>query len=337
MPFLSVIIPIYKVEKYLNQCVDSVLKQNLSECEIILVDDGSPDNSGKICDEYANKFDFIKVIHKENGGLSSARNTGLEVAQGEYIIFMDSDDFWNEKVSVSKMLDFVKANPKTDMFIFSSLDYIEGEGYYRRKEHELLGSVPTDTVRNCYSTLLKNGNIEVSACTKILKKEFVIKNSLTFRSGIVSEDSEWILRVLRKLTEVKIINEPLYLCRLKREGSITQTVGKKNLVDMLNIVKDSIEYNKNNQSDVKDLELCYSAYLWFCTLGLSAKLDKKDKNEIKLKLKETSCVCKYSNSKKTKIANFVYRIFGLSVTSFILKKYLNMKNTKNINKRKYNA
>ena len=91
--FISVIVPVYKVEKYLHRCIDSVLAQTFTDFELILVDDGSPDNCGKICDEYAEKDERIHVIHKENGGLSSARNAGLDIATGDYIVFIDSDDY----------------------------------------------------------------------------------------------------------------------------------------------------------------------------------------------------------------------------------------------------
>ena len=93
MPTISIIVPIYKVESLLSKCVDSLLSQTFGDLEIILVDDGSPDNCGKICDEYAQKDPRIFVIHKENGGLSSARNAGLDVCKGEYIMFVDSDDY----------------------------------------------------------------------------------------------------------------------------------------------------------------------------------------------------------------------------------------------------
>ena len=93
MPKISIIVPIYNVERYLMECIDSIRNQTLTDIEIILVDDGSPDNSGAICDDCALKDDRIKVIHKKNGGLSSARNAGLKVAIGEYIGFVDSDDW----------------------------------------------------------------------------------------------------------------------------------------------------------------------------------------------------------------------------------------------------
>ena len=92
MPRLSIIVPVYKVEKYIHKCVDSILNQTFTDYELILVDDGSPDNCGKICDEYAKKDSRVKVIHKKNGGQSSARNKGLDHAKGNYISFIDSDD-----------------------------------------------------------------------------------------------------------------------------------------------------------------------------------------------------------------------------------------------------
>lgn len=93
MPKISIIVPVYNVEKYLRKCIDSILNQTFKDFELILIDDGSTDESGKICDEYNLKDNRIKVIHKENGGLSSARNAGLDIAQGEYIGFVDSDDW----------------------------------------------------------------------------------------------------------------------------------------------------------------------------------------------------------------------------------------------------
>lgn len=336
MPELSVIIPIYNVENCLSQCVDSVINQNLDSIEIILVDDGSPDNCPQICDEYKNKYDNIKVIHKSNGGLSSARNAGIRAATGRYIIFMDSDDWWNPNVSVKKMLAEVTENPDVQMFLFTSLDYIDGRGLYKRTEHKRLSNIRTDTVEHYYSDLLANGNLEVSAATKIIKREFLIENKLFFKEGIVCEDSEWILRLLRVLKSVYIINKSLYICRNGREGSITNTVKEKNLIDMLNIIVSSIDYYSNyeNSNIVMKYEFCYCAYLWFCALGLCYSSKIKISSELSRLFSKTVSVCKYSNSKKTKLSYNLYKLTGLKFTGFVLGKYLEVKHRFNINKKK---
>ena len=125
---LSVIIPVYNVEQYLRQCVDSVLNQQLQDYEIILVDDGSKDNSVGICDEYKKTHSNVIVIHKENGGSSSARNTGMKAASGKYIVFLDSDDWWNPDIDFRLILNRVSNDENVEMFLLSSVDYIEGEG-----------------------------------------------------------------------------------------------------------------------------------------------------------------------------------------------------------------
>lgn len=323
---LSVIIPVYNVEKYLEQCVESVVHQNLDHYEIILVDDGSTDNSGSICDFLQARHKELKVIHKENGGLSDARNKGLEVAKGEYIIFMDSDDWWNPDVCVSDILTCLLKSPSTEMCLFSSLDYLNGS-YFKRAEHSRLKNIKTSDVYSYYRDLLSNGNLEVSACTKVLKRSFLLGNSLFFKNGLLGEDNEWMIRLLRVLKHVMVIDEPLYICRRRRDGSITATIKSKNISDLLSIIMSSIKYyKKNSNSQLKTLEFCFCAYLWFCALALSCQLDEHEKSSLKPVFAKTREVCKYSNSLKTKACNILYSLAGITCTSHILSFYLLLKN-----------
>ena len=115
MPEVSVIVPVYKVEPYLHRCIDSILGQTFTDFELILVDDGSPDNCGKICDEYAKKDGRVRVVHKENGGVSSARNTGLQIACGKFIYFCDSDDYVEKEL----LNDTVQAMDGYDLVSFN--------------------------------------------------------------------------------------------------------------------------------------------------------------------------------------------------------------------------
>ena len=331
----SVIIPVYNVEKYLCQCVDSITKQGLDNIEIILVDDGSTDSSPQICDAYQAKYDYVKVVQKPNGGLSSARNAGIEAAVGDYLIFLDSDDWWNPDVDMHEVLTIVAKKPGTEMFLFTSLDYVEGKGYFKRAEHEKLSRIRTDTVEHYYEDLLKNGNLEVSAATKILSTDFVKNHDLYFKLGITAEDNEWMLRLLRVLDTVDIIDKPIYMYRARRAGSITNTIGKKNLRDMLEIIDLSVAYYKDNAEmhNRKKYEFCYCAYLWFCALGLSASLSRSEFRDLKPLLKQTSMVCKYSDSPKTLASYRIYTLFGIGFARFALGAYLKLKRRFNIRKK----
>lgn len=117
-PLISIIIPVYKVEDYLEECVNSVLNQTYRNLEVILVDDGSPDNCPALCDNYARQDKRIKVIHKPNGGLSDARNEGLKNASGEYVLFLDSDDFYIDNEAISQLVKEVHKNPATDIVFY---------------------------------------------------------------------------------------------------------------------------------------------------------------------------------------------------------------------------
>lgn len=325
MPCLSVIVPVYNVEKYLRQCIDSVIQQHIEDMELILVDDGSIDSSPQICDDYANKYNSIKVIHKTNGGASSARNLGLKEAKGEYIIFLDSDDWWNPSVNVESILKTMQDNVDIDMVLFSSYDYIAGVGYFQRNEHKNLQCIDASSVKKYYLSLLENGNLEVAAYTKILRRDFLLENDLYFNTELVCEDNEWMIRLLRVLKKVSVVNVPLYIYRTGRSDSITNTIKKKNITDLLSIVKGSIDYYADNDNQIKEQELCFASYLWFCALGLANRLNKNELKEVKPLFKETSSVCSYSNSKKTKLCNTVYRIFGFDATIKILGTYLKHK------------
>ena len=124
-PFFSIIVPVFKVEAYLDQCIKSVLDQSYKDFELILVDDGSPDRCGEMCDGYAAKDQKVIVLHKENGGLSSARNAGLDIANGDYIIFLDSDDFWDNRDALTEINKKI-IESKADLLVFNAKRYYEG-------------------------------------------------------------------------------------------------------------------------------------------------------------------------------------------------------------------
>ena len=220
-PLFSIILAIYNVESYLDRCIQSILSQNFSDYEMILVDDGSTDGSAQICDRYADRYDNIRVVHKENGGLSSARNAGMDIAEGDYIWWIDSDD-WADKQSLSVLYEAVKVD-RPDIVKFNHI---------RVTDREMLvvsSAVPGKYIQgNQIELLLKQALIGsskyiLSAWSHLYKREFLQKEGLRFVSEreVGSEDYLFNLEALLKTSQITVLNDMLYYYEL-RSGSLSQ-------------------------------------------------------------------------------------------------------------------
>jgi len=262
MPKVSVIVPVYNVENYLAKCLDSLVNQTLKDIEIIVVNDGSPDNSQDIIDKYAKKYSVIKAYKKENGGLSDARNYGIKKASGEYIAFVDSDDYVDTSM-YEKMYN--KAIENNYDIVVCDLNYI-----YPDKKIEAYSNIPNDT-DNINKVFL---NIYPAAWNKLFKKE-LLKN-IEFKKGIWFEDVEFIYRLLPRIKTIGVIHEHLYQY-LQRNGSITRKKDQRiyNYIDNLNGV---VEYYKENNlfhKYHKELEYVYVRYI-YATFIKQATIFEKD-------------------------------------------------------------
>lgn len=219
---ISFIVPIYDVELYLRKCVDSLLHQDYNDYEIILVDDGSPDKCPSICDEYATRFDKIRVIHQENKGLSGARNAGIEVAQGEYLCFVDSDDYWEENVLGALMAQIERDNLEVLRFNYRNVNE-RGEEIHPYRYPKKYSNYD-DTVTNGENFLNKRLGFACYVWQFIVKKEFC--QAERFTEGIYFEDTDWTPRVLIRTNRVASTITIVYNY-LWRMGSITLAVDLK--------------------------------------------------------------------------------------------------------------
>lgn len=211
---ISIIVPVYKVEQYLERCVNSLTNQTYKNIEIILVDDGSPDQCPQMCDNYANIDSRIKVIHKKNGGLSDARNAGLRIATGEYVMYVDSDDYV-EKNSCEKLIENAIGN--TDVIVgackeispkgitFQQHTNLEENKTYEAKEYVLLS--------------IKKNEWYAPAWLNLYRRAFLIDNNLYYKVGYYFEDIEMLPRLFLANPTVRYVNYPFYNYII-REGSI---------------------------------------------------------------------------------------------------------------------
>ena len=233
---ISVIIPVYKVEKYLSKCIDSVLNQTYSNLEIILVDDGSPDNCGAICDEYAKKDSRIKVIHKENGGLSDARNKGLEIAAGEYIAFVDSDDYLNKKMYETL---FDLSHEHNADVVFCELQ--------RFSEDEVVNENCSDnyeikelTKVEALNEILFNDNVGNYMMPKLFKRRTI--EGILFPKGRVYEDIATTYKIIDRSEKIVYTNQKLYYYLFGRVGATTSTFTPKKILDSLQSYYEQYEF-----------------------------------------------------------------------------------------------
>lgn len=225
-PLLSIIIPVYNIEAYLNRCVLSILSQSYRNIELILVDDGSTDGSSALCDEWVSKDQRVKVVHKENGGVSSARNVALEMAKGDYLTFVDSDDFLAPD-TYSVNMDYLIGHDDVDIVQYPYCNYINDEmplDYHRPSSNLLIGS--EQIFRNWWS----GSPLEYVIWNKIFKRS--LWNDVRFCVGRTSEDTCLVAEFVKRAKVVYISEQGLYYYQRAREDSYTFHYGFDKHLDL---------------------------------------------------------------------------------------------------------
>jgi len=250
-PIISVIVPVYNVEKYLSKCLDTILNQTFSNIEIICVNDGSTDNSRKILSDYQKKDSRIKIVDKKNGGLSSARNAGMKVAVGEFYSFIDSDDWvdetmleklykntmmFNSDISICAVHQFDETNQKID----------DSNPYYTLGFFDESFDNRAFSYQDTKPFLL---DVCVMAWNKLYRKSFVDECQAQFPDGYIFEDGPFFFSIFFKTKRVSIVRDFLYYYRINRKGSIVQKAGKK----FLNVI-DVVEMMYNKIKEIPDFE-----------------------------------------------------------------------------------
>lgn len=236
---VSVIVPVYNVENYLRECLDSIVAQTYRNIEVILIDDGSKDSSGEICDEYADKDNRIKVIHKENGGVSAARDTGLDVAKGEWISYVDSDDYI-EDTMLETLICLAKEND-VELAMCSFKDISECENVTQENDIRIFSK---DEL--IYNYVVRNTDycITEGIWDRIYKR--VLVDGLRFKNDRINEDILYTMEVFTRAHKALYTSEKLYNYRAGREGNIT---GRKTTIDS---IKDKIYCSKNSAKILRE-------------------------------------------------------------------------------------
>ena len=309
-PLLTVVIPVYNVEKYLNRCLKSILVQEWKNYDIILVDDGSTDRSPQICDDYVKAYDFISVIHKENGGLSEARNTGLSQAKGEYVYFPDSDD-WLEPDTFIALAEALESQ-KFDIISFNR-EFVKGE-----EDVIVSDSVETQVFdgKDAFVQMLKHSYITGFANDKVYRKSLFTDHNIQFPIGKYYEDLGTNYKLFLSAKRVYATNQKYYHYLIDNPDSITQSWNEKKFRDMFEFYKEvfysTFVRSQLNQEELQISQLYYVNGLTHILASLyKTKLDKKYidiTNEVKQELLKNNVSLSQMKDQPNKLKYILFRL-----------------------------
>lgn len=316
---VSVVIPVYNVEECLDRCIESVLKLK-TDFEIILVDDGSKDNSGAICDTWAQRDARVKVIHQKNGGLSAARNTGILACEGEYILFLDSDDFLNP-VETDIMLCAQSTGADSIIGLYQAY-YAQDERYEKESCDALLQMKGLVDINHFLQGIPRDGrSCYMVAPRFVVRKDILLENRLFFFAGIYHEDEEWTHRLLATITNIYVSHNFFYQYRQAREGSITSSVKPKHIQDRFIIMEraEKLIHNKNLSDEKKVYLKNRLAQLYLNNMIDWRVLDKNGRKQTchKLKYFQKSCSECLSGYIGWTV-RICQMLFGISITCHLL-------------------
>ena len=315
---VSIIIPAYQAESYLDDCVNSVLSQSHKALEVVIVDDGSTDKTPGICEALQAADSRVRVIHQKNGGLSAARNSGLAAAAGEYVLFLDADDFWDDEDALARLVERAgRTDP--DVLSFSYKKYFESTEEKVPYFTELPPMPESLTGKNAQADYLtQNGLYIASACNKMIRRTLLDSPDMQFEQGVFSEDIVWCLKLLLKAESLDFICENFY-CYRQREGSISHTIDDKKCKDLCDNILKCADLLENADADVKNAAERYTAYQ-LGTFFKNQALAEHPQKECVQKLKHLRRLLKHhGNSRKLQVLDLSTRLIGFPGTCSLIR------------------
>lgn len=311
--FFSVVVPVYNVQSYLKECVESILAQTFTDFELILVNDGSTDNSPKICDDFAAQDERVKVIHNQNGGASVARNTGMKAAEGKYIINIDSDDYFVSNDVFQKIYDLCAAKD-SDILIYKYQKFLDSVSKFEKCPFSYADIDQNDSFSVSVNKLVKADAFFGMAWMKAVKRDLVAENDIYFEEGIVAEDIDWNYKLYCCANSLSAIDESFVAYR-QRDNSVTSAPKLKSLTSLLYVIeKWAKQINTITDQTLKTALFGSLAKHYSNMLIAYMRIEDKEKAGYKKDVKNLAWILKYGMSSRPKKIGQIYRLFGFNLT-----------------------
>lgn len=316
---ISFILPVFNVEKYLKECIDSLIKADIKNSEIILVIGKSTDKSNEICYEYEEKYENIKVIVRNSTGLSNGRNCGFNVCKGKYVAFIDSDDYVNSE-NLVKTINLLEKNSEIDVLV---TDYIKDYGENSKKSTNQIKSKSTFHDYTYTKQFLKSKGFYFSVWRNIYKKEFLEKENFTFMEGYICEDVPYTTKIFAKTEKIYYSSLEYYNYRINRDGSLMNTFSIKRILDSIEVFYIGIENLENSTLVGKEYFIDKILLSYFYTMP-EIYAGGKFNDECYKAFSDSIFILK--KSRKFKIIYMIIKVFGIKCVAKLLNTAKKIKN-----------
>jgi len=330
---ISVIVPIYNIENYLDDCIISILNQSYYNFELILVDDGSTDHSAEICEKYRVEDQRIKVIHQNNQGLSAARNTGIHSADGQYLYFVDGDDYIHHE-TLSSFMDVLEQSPDLD-FIIGRMSYFTDGSEIMKVD---IFNVNNDLLfhksgQSAFVSIMENQKRFRMGVRGLYKRQFILEKMLFFDLNNNSEDVDWTVRLFRYAKNVGSNNKPYYYYREKRPGSITNTLKVKNAKDVIKVLKnwETLVAHQDIEPKFRRILMKECGRRYFNMFKkFSALLSENEKRDFYQAIHESKSLLRYVSFPLSIVLILSFNLLGIEKTSNALCNINNIRRLKRL-------
>lgn len=318
IPRISFIVPVYNAENYLYECLESIVQQ-LDGNELILIDDGSTDSSGSICDRYKAEYAAVKVLHTQNKGVSHARNLGVDLAQGEYIVFVDSDDF----INADFVQKYVQLNTTADIVFFPMRKLLRDGSTILMNDGISANALRDKNAQDVLSHISNCPKFPASPCGRLVRLNFLKKHQICFAFNRISEDYDWTYQLLQHAESFDFFSGGLYTYRQTPQSR--SAIGASKAVEDQLVILTSWE-KRNVPNTFRQPLNVFLSYEYAMILPYYGALPKKEKNIYRTEIRRCAYLLHYGKSRKLKCIRLVTKMLGVDLTAQVLYVYINWRN-----------
>lgn len=312
--FFSIIVPVFQVEDYLESCINSILMSIEDDCEVILVVGNSKDRSNEIALEFSKKIKSIKMVYQNAKGLSNARNCGFDRSLGEYIIYIDSDDYVNSAMFREHLQHIREMNVKHDVYM---TDFMLQKGNLFKEVKQIEPGFHQGTDYILHILEAKRGFWNVWRF--IYKKKFLLEKNITFEEGRISEDVLYTIEVITNNPNIEYVHCPYYFYKMWRDGALTSTGNIKRIEDTVFMLKKSMDIMRNNSNlSFASGVMEQLSFEYFYLMPVIWELKNEDRKQAIHQFETSRNIFNMSDSARLNMLNFALKIFGVRLVSLVL-------------------